>query len=652
MTNTYDTSAYPLGSTHPKVLFNNASNLDDYMHSILPSFPDRFGKRRETLEGLKKLVTDFLEAMGFEATHLTYVDGSPLTVLRPTQLVDRAGSVYKVKMPAVFPVELTGTWATDQLLLVDVGDASLRMALAATNGVDLVNGAISTRASVADIVAYTGTADTIRLTDPITFGDWALDPTDTTSAHDGVLVIVDALGRRRKRQYNGGRNAAWYGASPSVADNSAALQAAVAASSTVGGLVNINDAVYRFDTGLVVDYSSLTFPAVSIPSKRVDILGSSMGNTILEYNGTATALFMQGIDATLAQGINSADKVGNFTIYRNTRDQRGTGIKIRNKAHFRLENITSSYFLDSMVIEGALTGDLSNIILENSKAGLEISQSTYSLPNALNFSGVRFKANSFFGMKGTIGGGNVFTGGTCEGNGRQGIGSDGGMLLSLNGSNGSACLHLDSYYFENNAGAADLYLDNISTDHVTVTLTNCIFTRIDAAHYVNTNIQVLSSGGGGVTLVMNGCTFESKGSYVPDPGRPFFTIGLGCDVINNGCKFSETTSLGTNGASYPTHAGARTMGRVTGSTGASVMAPTGVDTARTGTGVYTITRASGWGKDASAYIAIAQVNSAAGAAAACSVVQTSSTIFTVNTYTAATGAAADIDFTWSCGALC
>lgn len=130
MANTYPTTQFPLGSTEVKVLFNNASNFDDAMNSELPSWYDRFNKRRETWAGMQKLVTDFLEAMGFEATHLVYVDGTPLTVLRPTQLIDRAGSVYKVKMPASFPVNLTGTWATDQLLLVDVGDASLRTALA------------------------------------------------------------------------------------------------------------------------------------------------------------------------------------------------------------------------------------------------------------------------------------------------------------------------------------------------------------------------------------------------------------------------------------------------------------------------------------------------------------------------------------------
>lgn len=138
MANTYPTQQFPLGSTEVKVLFNNASNFDDAMNSELPSFYDRFNKRRETWAGMQKMVADFIEAMGFEATHLVYVDGTPLTVLRPTQLIDRAGSVYKVKMPASFPVNLTGNWATDQLLLVDVGDASLRMSLALTTGANLV----------------------------------------------------------------------------------------------------------------------------------------------------------------------------------------------------------------------------------------------------------------------------------------------------------------------------------------------------------------------------------------------------------------------------------------------------------------------------------------------------------------------------------
>lgn len=119
MTNTYNT-LNPLGSTSPKDLYDNASNFDEGMNSAAPSFHDRFGKRRETWAGMEKIVSDFLEAIGFEPTHLVYIDGSPLTVLRPTQLIDRDGLTYKVKQPASFPVELTGTWATDSASLVEL----------------------------------------------------------------------------------------------------------------------------------------------------------------------------------------------------------------------------------------------------------------------------------------------------------------------------------------------------------------------------------------------------------------------------------------------------------------------------------------------------------------------------------------------------
>lgn len=140
MSNTYDTSMYPLGSTHPKVLFNNASNLDDGSMNNVTSrtWADRFGRNRKSWWGFEQDFNDFLVSSGFEPLHLTYVDGSPLQVDRATQLIDRAGSVYRVKMPSTFPVMLTGTWATDQNLLVDVGDASLRQALASSSGADLV----------------------------------------------------------------------------------------------------------------------------------------------------------------------------------------------------------------------------------------------------------------------------------------------------------------------------------------------------------------------------------------------------------------------------------------------------------------------------------------------------------------------------------
>ncbi|ATW62254.1 hypothetical protein Psp6_00001 [Pseudomonas phage Psp6] len=130
MTNVYDTSLYPLGSTKPKVVYNNVSNMDEAMNSLTsPWWTDRFGRQRLTWFGMEYEWGNFLQNMGFEPVHLVYVDGSPLVVSRPTQLIDRAGNSYKIKQPATFPVTLTGTWATDLTKLTQVADTSLRTEL-------------------------------------------------------------------------------------------------------------------------------------------------------------------------------------------------------------------------------------------------------------------------------------------------------------------------------------------------------------------------------------------------------------------------------------------------------------------------------------------------------------------------------------------
>lgn len=128
----------PLGSTAPKDLYDNAQNIDDFANGQSLAYPDRFGVARLSLAGLRNEVDQALINMGYESTHLTYVDGTPLVVQRPTQLIDRGGSVFRVKLPQTFPLTLTGTFATDAPKLLDVGDAALRGALAAPTGAAMV----------------------------------------------------------------------------------------------------------------------------------------------------------------------------------------------------------------------------------------------------------------------------------------------------------------------------------------------------------------------------------------------------------------------------------------------------------------------------------------------------------------------------------
>lgn len=124
----------PDGSSDPRDLYDNAANVDIAVNAQVPTWVDRLGVVRKSWAGMEEDFLALLANSGFELPPLEYVDGSPLTVDRPTQLIDRAGVLYGVKLPSSFPTVLSGNWVTDQPLLVARNDEALRSELAAANG--------------------------------------------------------------------------------------------------------------------------------------------------------------------------------------------------------------------------------------------------------------------------------------------------------------------------------------------------------------------------------------------------------------------------------------------------------------------------------------------------------------------------------------
>ncbi len=125
---TYNTGN-PVPSTDVRDLYDNAENLDYLVNGPAVEYDDRLGVPRKSWAGFEADFLAFLAASGFETPVLTYTDGVPLQVDRPTQLIERAsapGTLYSIKLPSAFPVVLSGTWATDEPLLVIRTDESLR----------------------------------------------------------------------------------------------------------------------------------------------------------------------------------------------------------------------------------------------------------------------------------------------------------------------------------------------------------------------------------------------------------------------------------------------------------------------------------------------------------------------------------------------
>lgn len=136
----------PIPSEDPRDLKFNAGKIDEVVNSDAHYYTDRFGVRRWTIAGFQYTAEEAIRNYGY-ITMDSFEDGATLTLPNQTLRYKATGEYYR--WDGEFPKTITagstpetaggiglGAW-------VSVGDASLRSALAAPGGVNLVNGAIS-----------------------------------------------------------------------------------------------------------------------------------------------------------------------------------------------------------------------------------------------------------------------------------------------------------------------------------------------------------------------------------------------------------------------------------------------------------------------------------------------------------------------------
>ena len=148
-----------VGSTDPRDLSDNAENFDRLSVGTELAYPDRLGVQRKSWAGLEQQFSDFMVSQGWETVYLQYAAG--VVVHRPTQLIERQGELYRVRLQSSLPLTLGGTWETDAPNLVAVGNQSLRDMLAASGGAGMVGhgtGTVATSlAALEESVAQIGT---------------------------------------------------------------------------------------------------------------------------------------------------------------------------------------------------------------------------------------------------------------------------------------------------------------------------------------------------------------------------------------------------------------------------------------------------------------------------------------------------------------
>ncbi|EPK3464659.1 sialidase family protein [Pseudomonas aeruginosa] len=142
----------PNGSSDFRDLSDNAANLDLAMNAQALTWTNRIGVEQKSWPGILQQVNDFLVGTAFEPVPLIYVDGSELVVPSPSKLIQRGGNLYSVRLPANFPVTLSGNWASDEPLLAVRSDQALRQQLAQPLGSEMIGrGAGTVETAIADL---------------------------------------------------------------------------------------------------------------------------------------------------------------------------------------------------------------------------------------------------------------------------------------------------------------------------------------------------------------------------------------------------------------------------------------------------------------------------------------------------------------------
>lgn len=411
-------------------------------------------------------------------------------------------------------------------------------------------------------------------------GWFFLDSDDTTTEDDDGTVLIDAVGRRWKRSYNGAKMASWFGVK-SGTDVSSAIQNML---NTGTGGIEIKDGQYNSTTKITVNHSDSAFPVMGKLSQRFNFVGESMTNTTFNTNGNDFLEFT-GNTTGGGQGVHSGMKFCNFTVY--GREKTGGGLRLNNAAFVLVEDVYLVKNNVGIVITGVLTSNFNRINAQYNNYGMYINGGVNSTANALNISGI-FSGNDISGIEGEIGTRVSIKDSNFEENGRYAIDSTNTRAIYLRAKEPMSIIDIDRCYFEANEGVADIQIDNLTSSPLIVNIRGCVFIRGNAdGGYCSNVIKPTSPGGGQIILNLDGCHFftQTAFGYTPDSGRAFIAPLSGLLQISgmDTCYFSEKVSFD------PTVYGATEViaGTVTAAGVASC--PDYITVTKSGTGVYTLT---------------------------------------------------------------
>jgi hypothetical protein len=164
-------------------------------------------------------------------------------------------------------------------------------------------------------------------------GMFAYDASDTTTAGDDALVVVDATGRRWKRVYNGPVNAKWFGAKgDGVTNDASAINAAIQSAVASGKDTVILDAGAVYYVASTIELSGVHLDGGNLipgnPTEGTRILGAPALTPVVTIGSLLS---------------NQTSFLRNLTVTRSgtSPDSASIGIKVLDGYNINFENVES-----------------------------------------------------------------------------------------------------------------------------------------------------------------------------------------------------------------------------------------------------------------------------------------------------------------------
>ncbi len=304
-----------------------------------------------------------------------------------------------------------------------------------------------------------------------------------------------------------------------VADDTAAVQAALTTASASGGPVYFPRGRYLISTGLTL---SILATGTNTDLERNSIIGDG-ASSIIEWTGSGG-----GNPLLKVTGTNDPHHeffIQGLRLIATNRDV--NGLHLQDLAYWKLDNIYISNFANGLHLRDAISGSIHRSRLINNTRHIDGDKDDSFNPNAISLHAcILTLAKEYAIYLDTPTQLNIY-GGTVEGNGTDSTTfptNRGGIKIVTPSTGGGVAANFNGVYFENNDGVADIEVDMGTSDAI-VNANGCNFNRISSSQFVTNNILIKhDSGDGKIRLNVIGSAFQPFNTYVPDAGRLYWAF--------------------------------------------------------------------------------------------------------------------------------